>query len=838
MLSNLFTFLRPVPSEATALVEALAEEQGRSYPFALSNFQAGVKIQDAPPELQRQVALSFVEWFQTHGTRHTYHPALWKMRSALLELLKRPLPFTEADLRFLIEWSINQRVVFGSPPHLIKICATYLKHNPLSDALRTSLQKFSQVIGSDQRSAEAQRWVLRIKELIGDTELLFPLDAQDVWAAAALNELKALPMGAQTAWLEVLLSCLRVTGSAPSAKWLKAADVYLDRIGRADFFAALERWLPLVDEPRPEPLTPYDNRQTLLPVNADLLKGLVWLTAKSDSAEMARVLATLAVSAYRKIPQHGPRAVKVGNACFWALGNLPHREGVSQLSILKTKIKGNSAHKAIGQALEAAARRLDLTAEEIEELSVPNYGLATVGQAQFTFEDTVCQIQVDGLEVTTIWQRGEKKLTAPPKTLKERYAPELKAITQTVKNLRQMLPAQRDRIENVYLAQKRWKLAVWRERYCDHPLVGTIARRLIWKFSQGDQAASGIWWNGALVGRDDVSLTWLSDDTTVELWHPLQVEVDVVLQWRAWLMKHEVRQPFKQAHREVYLLTDAERHTHTYSNRYAAHILRQHQFNALCAARSWKNALRLMVDAEFPPATKTLSHYGLRVEYWVEGIGTNYETDTNTTGTYLYLTTDQVRFYHLGAIENRAHAGGGGYSAVRRNGVGQAEPIPLEEIPPLVFSEIFRDVDMFVGVTSVGNDPTWLDGGGEVRYQDYWHNFSFGELNESAKTRKQLLEVLLPRLKIASHCTLTDKFLIVRGQLRAYKIHLGSGNILMEPNDQYLCIVPSRSTDGLKEKLFVPFEGDQTLAVILSKAMLLAEDQKITDATIVRQIKR
>jgi len=245
-----------------------------------------------------------------------------------------------------------------------------------------------------------------------------------------------------------------------------------------------------------------------------------------------------------------------------------------------------------------------------------------------------------------------------------------------------------------------------------------------------------------------------------------------------------------------------------------------------------------MVDAELPPATRLLPQWGLRAEYWVEGIGDQYGTDTNGTGTYLYLTTDQVRFYRMDAVENRAHASGGGYSARRWNGRGNAEPLPLEEIPPLVFSEIMRDVDMFVGVASIGNDPNWLDGGGTVRYRDYWHSYSFGELSESSRTRKQVLQTLLPRLKIAGRCKLNEKFLVVRGGIRTYKIHLGSGNILMEPNDQYLCIVPSRRSGEMgQDKLFVPFEGDQILAIILSKAFLLAEDKKITDLTITRQLK-
>ena len=49
---------------------------------------------------------------------------------------------------------------------------------------------------------------------------------------------------------------------------------------------------------------------------------------------------------------------------------------------------------------------------------------------------------------------------------------------------------------------------------------------------------------------------------------------------------------------------------------------------------------------------------------------------------------------------------------------------------------------------------------------------------------------------------------MVRGDLRTYKIHLGSGNILMEPNDQYLCIVPAQRRGADRRRVFLPFEGD------------------------------
>jgi hypothetical protein len=423
-----------------------------------------------------------------------------------------------------------------------------------------------------------------------------------------------------------------------------------------------------------------------------------------------------------------------------------------------------------------------------------------------------------------------------PAKVKADFKEELKELQGAAKDVAAMLPAQAERLDSMFLLEKRWPAGQWRERYLDHPLVGTLARRLIWV--SGGRSFG--WVKGELIDADDRPVK-LAEDAEVSLWHPIGRAPEEVQAWRAWLGRHQVVQPFKQAHREVYLLTDAERRTNTYSNRFAAHILRQHQFNALCAARGWKNKLRMMVDDTYPPASRELSHWGLRAEFWIEGVGEDYGTDTNESGAFLRVASDQVRFYRTGAAPNWAHAGGGGYENAAR-GPGEQNvnaPLPLEQIPPLVLSEILRDVDLFVGVASVGNDPTWQDGGPGGRYRQYWHDYSFGELSETAKTRRAVLETLLPRLtKLKGKWTLEEKFLIVRGSMRTYKIHLGSGNILMEPNDQYLCIVPDRSAKATSGgDVFLPFEGDATLSIILSKAFLLAEDTKIKDPTIVRQIK-
>ena len=165
-----------------------------------------------------------------------------------------------------------------------------------------------------------------------------------------------------------------------------------------------------------------------------------------------------------------------------------------------------------------------------------------------------------------------------------------------------------------------------------------------------------------------------------------------------------------------------------------------------------------------------------------------------------------------------------------------SEPVELSDVPPLVFTEAMRDVDLFIAVTSVGADPEWLDRGEGPRFETYWHAYSFGELTATAEVRREVLEQLLPRLAIAGRCALEERYLSVRGDLRTYRIHLGSGNILMSPNDQYLCIVAAH--DSRAQKLFLPFDDDPVLSLILSKAFLLADDSSITDKTITAQIRR
>jgi hypothetical protein len=131
-------------------------------------------------------------------------------------------------------------------------------------------------------------------------------------------------------------------------------------------------------------------------------------------------------------------------------------------------------------------------------------------------------------------------------------------------------------------------------------------------------------------------------------------------------------------------------------------------------------------------------------------------------------------------------------------------------------------------------DAHWADRGDDP-HLGYWHQVSFGELTARAEVRRDVLARILPKLAVAGQVELADRYVRVRGKLASYKIHLGSANVLVEPGDRYLCIVPA---SGKGRKVMLPFDGDEVLSVILAKVVLLAADHEITDQTILSQLTR
>lgn len=772
-----------------------------------------------------------------------------ELMGLIAAILRKELPFSDNDLCQLIG-TIAQISKTGwwssvSPAGIMKAVEKYTAGHCLSGSLRAALLRLTEKLETQQDYADNRKLLQRAQNLLNSSrdadkakddsaDVLefrrpnYRLGSDEAWTKALSAALANLQPPERDHWETLLHHCALAKTSKPSGKWLKRAQEILPSIGIQDIATVLGSALAEIGRPGIE-RTQIIYGQTFLldptqvhDTHSDLLRGLVWCASLVDDDLLTSQVGDAAEVCFKKIPNVGPRAPKIGNACLWALANRSSKTALAQISRIKSRAKHASTRSTLEKALTVASEKTGMSAADLEELGVPTNGFQSVGEYRATFDEGTAVLQITdrlGVELSWLDQNGRTKESIPA-AIRAKAPEQIKALKRSQKDLKKLLPAHRDRLERLFLQQRTWSLADFRNRYLDHPVIGPLARRIIWSFALNADRLAGIWFRDCLVDPEGKPIQGLTDDTRLTIWHPHDAPTSEVLAWRKWLEEHEVRQPFKQAHREVYILTDAERQTATYSNRFAAHVIRQHQFSALCQGRGWRYKLQGDWDSANTP-TLELPPWDIRAEFWVEPIHEgrpfHEREDLGHSGVYLHTTTDQVRFTRRGTME----------------------PLPLDQVPSLVFSEVLRDVDLFVGVASVGNDPNWSDGGPEGRYRDYWQSYAFGDLSATAQTRKALLETLIPRLKIAKRCTLADKYLVVEGDLRTYKIHLGSGNILMSPNDQYLCIVPGRgATNKSAERVFLPFEGDNTLSIILSKAFLLAEDKKIADPTIMSQIER
>jgi hypothetical protein len=606
----------------------------------------------------------------------------------------------------------------------------------------------------------------------------------------------------------------------PSAKWLTTARGLLKPLNKRktkEFVGAFLQTLCTTPK-KVQETNWYDQYIFLHAENAQAVKGLLWTVSLLNEEGFSRQLSKLAIVAYKKVPNKGPLDTKTGNACVTALSITKGLHGISQLAGLAYRIKQTGIRNKVDKILREVAEKKGVSRQEIEDLSVMEFGLK--GDLMETeIGDYVAEIRlVKPGKSTMTWRKVDKEQKSIPKAVKDGFPGELKALKAKKKSLETDSINLRDRIDWGLRLNREMTLAYFEETWQKNSLLSFFADRLIWIFSDegGKSTKTAIRGNEGWEDKEGTAVE-LADMCKLRPWHPALVATAEVEQWRNYLLEREVVQPMKQAFREVYLLTAAEERTSTYSNRMAAHILKQHQFATLARGRGWAYSLIGAYDhgMQSQACFQNLPELGIRVEYIIQEMqdGDNF----NEVGIWNYVSTDQVRF-----LDTKQHG----------------EILELSLIPPVLLSEILRDTDLFTGVASIGNDDQWADSGGEV-YQNYFREYTTRDLSGMGKNRKLALERLIPRLKIRDVATVDDKYVRVTGKIRKYKIHIGSGNILMEPNDQYLCIVPAAFSSFKKsaDKLYLPFEGDRTLSIIISKALLLADDDEITDRTITRQLK-
>ncbi len=260
--------------------------------------------------------------------------------------------------------------------------------------------------------------------------------------------------------------------------------------------------------------------------------------------------------------------------------------------------------------------------------------------------------------------------------------------------------------------------------------------------------------------------------------HPLDfVSAGDWHEWQAECFRHGRLQPFKQVFREVYVLTPAEKEDGDKSRRYSGQQVNENQAKALFGARGWSTR---------DDISKLYRDANLVVEILV-----------------------RPRLHHPGDAASPAVA----RLVFHRR--GDWKLLPLTDVPPIIFSEVMRDLDLVVSVAHVGGvDPeatqsTVADAGGPAARNVQAPEAGQREVREPARADPGRVRPLFgpPGQR--------------RGPQAARRRRCAS----------------CRSNAQHRGRLFLPFaDDDPRTAEVISKVLLLARDKEIQDPTILQQI--
>jgi hypothetical protein len=378
----------------------------------------------------------------------------------------------------------------------------------------------------------------------------------------------------------------------------------------------------------------------------------------------------------------------------------------------------------------------------------------------------------DGAPSLTLERNGKPLKTLPAALKKDAEVGELRAKLQELKRQR---PRVRDALEEAMCRGDRFAGSELRTLQA-HPILSPALSRLV-LVADG---TAGYLAEGGRVLRDHTGTPHaLGATEEVRVAHPH----DLLLRgdWSAWqreCYRAERVQPFKQVFRELYPITESERGTER-SRRYAGHQVNPRQALALLGGRGW-------VARPEEGVSRTFHAEGLTARL---GFQEAFFTPADIEG----LTLEDVVFTRKGELE----------------------ALGLMEIPPRVFSETMRDLDLAVSVAHRGGvDPEATASTVEMR---------------AALVRETCELLALDNVELRSHHA------FVRGTLGKYSVHLGSAGVMFLPGTALPIVAVHSQHRG---RLFLPFaDDDPRTAEVLSKVLLLARDREIRDPNILEWIR-
>jgi Domain of unknown function (DUF4132) len=750
-----------------------------------------------------------------------------------VELNRRALPYEGDDLELALllvdgherSWFYGERLVRALDRHRAtggEIPASWL--DPLRDML---------AFGAGSRLAAYQKMAVTIRSLLGtgggqpgaETPLrldVSSLDADDAWSSTVRARLSE-EYGADGG-LNDLLGLLQDsgTGPRPGAAWRRKLASALASSELAP--AALRMVLETAVEVRDDLVRRTDTGDWLyssLGEPAALkIRAAAW-GAQLSGASWAPDLVEQVAAGYAELLFDGkPHSARVANGAVSAVALGGTRDAVARLARLRRSMWHGSMQKHLDRELDSLAAAAGITRGQILELAAPDLGLGDDGSCTLAVGETgSLRMALDErCRLVSTWSISGGAAKASPAALRSAEPERVHELESFLKRQRSSLAAERDRIDGLLAEQPRWELDDWTAAYVDHPVLRAFGRALVWNVSLPGEIRAGVPGDepGTFV---DVGANAFAapPQALVGMWHPVEAPDEEVSAWRAVMFERRVVQPVRQVFREVYRPAPDERGGARYTNRFAGQLLRHRALRGLLKRRDWKApALLTWTESSDDVATavRVFPRFAIVAELRYAAVWT--EEALHDPGSYQIVSTDQLRFRPAGK---------------------DADALALEDVPAIVLSETMRDLDLFVSTCGVALDPAWQDVGDEaLRVQ--WRELAFGELLESARIRRDVLEHTLPELSIADRCAVYDRELVVTGTRATYRIHIGTGRVRLDPHGTPLVLPERRGAGAELARLFLPVEADDTLSTVLGTAFTLANDDALTDEAVLSQLPR
>ncbi|MEV0901332.1 DUF4132 domain-containing protein [Actinoplanes sp. NPDC049802] len=235
---------------------------------------------------------------------------------------------------------------------------------------------------------------------------------------------------------------------------------------------------------------------------------------------------------------------------------LMHLHSIAQRS------KFTGLKNAAGQMIERVAIRLGLSAEQLADRLVPDFGLEADGSLVLDYGPRRFVVGFDELLRPFVADSGGKRLAALPKPGVRDDAVRAAAAYQRFavlkKDVRTVAADQVRHLEQAMVGNRRWSGAEFRVFLVGHPLLWHIVRRLVWARFDGDTVTAFRVAEDRTASTVDDEETALPDDAVVGLAHPVHLG-DQVAAWAEVFADYEILQPFPQLGRPVFTLAEHER---------------------------------------------------------------------------------------------------------------------------------------------------------------------------------------------------------------------------------------------------------------------------------------